>query len=187
MNKSLTRMNTLNKPMNETIVNKLNFLLNDYMERHCKTFVMRLDIHLPKEMQQDKIVPFNHRFIEKEKIAGYDPAYATARELSTSGNIHYHMALFLNGNKTKSIFNHIKNAEVVLQNVVGKEMIDQKKAWIESCNKKGRNGIMLNRRDLNIHDLLEVQRQISYLAKIEQKENVHGKTYFTSKKRSPNK
>lgn len=55
-------MHTLNKPMDERIVNALNNLLNDYMERHCKTFVMRLDVHLPKEMQQDGIVKFNRLF-----------------------------------------------------------------------------------------------------------------------------
>lgn len=91
------------------------------------------------------------------------------------------MALFLNGNKTESIFSHIKNAEAVLENVVGKEMIDQKKAWIERCDKKDRNGIMLNRNDFNIHDLLDVQRQISYLAKLEQKKGVKGKTFFSSR------
>ena len=39
----------------------------DYMEHHCKTYVMRLDVHLPKELQQNGISKFNHRFIEKEK------------------------------------------------------------------------------------------------------------------------
>lgn len=175
-------MNTLNKPMCEKIVNTLNNLLTDYIDKHCKTFVMRLDVHLPKELQQDGITKFNHRFIEKEKNAGYDPVYAMARELSTNNNIHYHMALFLNGNKTESIFNHIKNAERVLENIVGEGR--KAEAWIERCNKGHRNGILLNRNDLSVHDLHEVQRQISYLAKIEQKEGIKGKRYFTSKKRN---
>ena len=182
MSKKISIMYTLNKAMDEKIVNTLNNLLNDYMERHCKTFVMRLDVHLPKEMQQDGIMKFNHRFIEKEKNAGFDPVYAMARELSSKNNIHYHMALFLNGNKTKSIFKHIKNAETVLQHVVGEERKDE--AWIERCNKGHRNGILLNRNNLNSYDLQEVQRQISYLAKIEQKEGIKGKRYFTSKKRN---
>ena len=179
MNKNSSLMNTLNKPMNEAIVSKLNEILNDYMERHCKTFIMRLDIHLPKEMQQDGITTFNHRFIEKEKRAGYDPAYVMAREISEKRNIHYHMALFLNGNKTEKIYRHIKNAETVLRNVVGEEK--KTEAWIERCDKKGRNGIVLDRNNLNIKDLHEVERQISYLAKIEQKEHVKGKTFFSSK------
>ena len=183
MDKNLPLMHTLNKPMNETIVSKLNELLNDYMERHCKAFVMRLDVHLPKEIQQDGIRKFNHRFIEKEKRAGYDPVYVMARELSKKGNIHYHMALFLNGNKTESIFDHIKNAEKVLENIVEKEQIEHQKAWIERCDKDHRNGITLCRNDLNTYDLHEVQRQISYLAKKEQKKGIKGKCFFSSKKK----
>ena len=174
-------MQTLNKPMNKHILFALDNLLDDYISHHSKTFVMRLDVHLPKEMQQDKILHFNHRFIEKEKNAGYDPKYAMAREVSRKGNTHYHMALFLNGNKTKSIYWHIKNAEKVLQNVVGKEMIDQKKAWIERCDKTFKNGILIRRNDPDRKDRMEVERQISYLAKTEQKEGVKGKTFFTSR------
>ena len=174
-------MQTLNKPMNKHILFALDNLLDDYISHHSKTFVMRLDVHLPKEMQQDKILHFNHRFIEKEKNAGYDPKYAMAREVSRKGNTHYHMALFLNGNKTKSIYWHIKNAEAVLQNVVGKEMIDQKKAWIERCDKSFKNGILIRRNDPDRKDRMEVERQISYLAKSEQKEGVQGKTFFTSR------
>ena len=177
-------MQTLNKPMNKHILFALDNLLDDYISHHSKTFVMRLDVHLPKEMQQEKILHFNHRFIEKEKNAGYDPKYAMAREVSRKGNTHYHMALFLNGNKTKSIYWHIKNAEAVLQNVVGKEMIDQKKAWIERCDKnknKLKNGILIRRNDPDRKNRMEVERQISYLAKTEQKEGVKGKTFFTSR------
>ena len=167
--------------MNKHILFALDNLLDNYISHHSKTFVMRLDVHLPKEMQQDKILHFNHRFIEKEKNAGYDPKYAMAREVSRKGNTHYHMALFLNGNKTKSIYWHIKNAEAVLQNVVGKEMIDQKKAWIERCDKSFKNGILIRRNDPDRKDRMEVERQISYLAKTEQKEGVKGKTFFTSR------
>ena len=172
-------MQTLNKPMNKRILVALDNLLDDYISHHSKTFVMRLDIHLPKEMQQEKILHFNHRFIEKEKNAGYDPKYAMAREVSRKGNTHYHMALFLNGNKTKSIYRHVKNAENVLRNVVGEEK--QGEAWIERCDKTFKNGILIRRNDPDRKARMEVERQISYLAKSEQKEGVQGKTFFTSR------
>lgn len=172
-------MQTLNKPMNKHILFALDNLLDDYISHHSKTFVMRLDVHLPKEMQQDKILHFNHRFIEKEKNAGYDPKYAMAREVSRKGNIHYHMALFLNGNKTKSIYRHVMNAEKVLRNVVGEEK--QGEAWIERCDKTFKNGILIRRNDPDRKARMEVERQISYLAKSEQKEGVQGKTFFTSR------
>lgn len=175
-------MQTLDKPMNKHILIALDNLLDDYIRHHSKTFVMRLDVHLPKEMQQDKIRDFNHRFIEKEKNAGYDPKYAMAREVSRKGNTHYHMALFLNGNKTKSIYWHIKNAEAVLQNIVGEEKKDE--AWIERCDKnknKLKNGILIRRNDPDRKKREDVERQISYLAKTEQKEGIKGKTFFSSR------
>ena len=58
------------------------------LQRHCRVFVMRMDIHLPKEMFQGVIMDFNHRFIEKEKNAGYGPLYIMVRENSSEKNIH---------------------------------------------------------------------------------------------------
>ena len=40
---------------------------------------------------------------------------------------------------------------------------------------------MVKRDDSDPTDLYEVQQQISYLAKIKQKDNVKGKTFFTSR------
>ena len=77
---------------------------------------MRLDVHLPEGTDQSKIMVFNHRFIEKEKNQGYDPAYVMTREIGEEkGNIHYHMALFLNGQKTESIKPHLDNARKILR------------------------------------------------------------------------
>ena len=61
----------------------------------------------------------------------------------------------------------------------GEEKKDE--AWIERCDKGHRNGIMLDRNNINTTDLYEAERQNSYLAKLEQKENVQGKTFFTSR------
>ena len=73
--------------------------------------------------------------------------------------------------------------EAALQNVVGKEMIDQKKAWIERCDtNKLKNGILIRRNDPGRKDRMEVKRQISCLAKAKQKEGVKGKTFVYSRK-----
>ena len=40
---------------------------------------------------------------------------------------------------------------------------------------------MIRRDDPDPTNLYEAQRQVSYLAKIDQKTNVKGKTYYTSK------
>jgi len=164
-----------NIPMFRKIQNVYYNLLILSLRRHCRVFVLRIDIHLPQEIAQGVIMDFNRRFIEKEKIAGYDPLYIMVRELSSEKNIHYHMVLFLDGNKTNNPYQHFENARTVLRNICGDY------GCINECNEGHRNGIMLERNMTPYNDLCEVLCQISYIAKKEQKENVTGKTFFYSK------
>ena len=183
MKKYTPTYHTLNKTMNGKILKAIDNVMDDYVDRHSKMFAMRLDVHLPEGTDQSKIMVFNHRFIEKEKNQGYDPAYVMAREIGEeNGNIHYHMALFLNGQKTESIKPHLDNAWKVLENIRKAE--NKEGGMIDPCNRFGRNGIMVKRDDSDPRNLEEVQRQMSYIAKTEQKENVKGKTFFKSKKKT---
>jgi len=161
--------------MDERIQNIYYNLLLMSMYRHCKVFVMRMDIHLPQHLSQFYIMDFNHRFIEKEKNAGYDPLYISVREFSSEKKIHYHMVLFLDGNKTNNTYQHFENARTVLRNICGDY------GCINECNEGHRNGILLDRFLTTYHDLCEVLCQISYIAKKDQKEDVTGKTFFYSK------
>ena len=88
-------------------------------------------------------------------------------------------ALFLDGNVTRNTYQHFQNAERVLQNVIGPEY--NASGLIDQCNHGHRNGIMVERNATDQTDLNEVMRQLSYLAKIDQKENVQGKTFFYSR------
>ena len=161
--------------MDERIQNIYYNLLLMSLQRHCKVFVMRMDIHLPQHLSQFYIMDFNHRFIEKEKNAGYDPLYIMVREVSSEKKIHYHMVLFLDGNKTNNPYQHFQNARIVLGNICGPY------GCINECNDGHRNGIMLERNRTPYNDLYEVLCQISYVAKRDQKDNVPGKTFFYSK------
>ena len=145
------------------------------LQKHRRVFVMRIDIHLPQEMNQNLISVFNHRFIEKEKNAGYDPFYIMVREYSSEKHIHYHMGLFLDGKQTNKPYQHFQNARIVLVNICGSY------GCINEYNDGHRNGIMIERNTNSYIDLYEALRQISYLAKTNQKDNVPGKTFFYSK------
>ena len=166
---------TLNKTMNGKILNAIDNVRDDYGKHHSKMFTMRIDVRLPNGTDQRKIMIFNHRFIESQKNKGYDPAYVMVREVSDEGRTHYHMALFLNGQKIESTYYVFKDAERILSNVAGPG------GSINHCDKGHRNGIVIRRDDPDPRDLQEVQRQMSYLAKNDQKANVKGKTYFTSR------
>ena len=182
MKKYTPSYHTLNKPMNGKILKAIDNVMDDYRNRHSKMFAMRLDVHLPKGTDQSMIMVFNHRFIEKEKNQGYDPVYVMTREIGEeNGNTHYHMALFLNGQKTESIYPHLDNAWTVLKNIRKTE--NKEGGKIDPCNEKKRNGFMIKRDDPDTRNLQAVQQQMSYIAKAGQKANVKGKTYFTSRTR----
>ena len=174
MEKYIHSYHTLNKPMYKKILNAIDNVRDDYMDRHSKTFAMRGDVHLPEGSDQSLIMKVNHRFIESQKNKGYGPAYVMVREVSPDGKIHYHMALFLDGQKVKSTYYVFKDMERILNNVAGPG------GSINHCDDKGKNGIMIKRDDPDPRNLQEVQRQFSYLAKIEQKDKVKGKTFFRS-------
>ena len=172
---SLSNRIFLDIPMFRRIQNIYYNLLIHSLQKHCKAFVMRIDIHLPQEMDQSLIMDFNHRFIEKEKNAGYDPLYIMVREYSSEKHIHYHMGLFLDGNRTNNPYQHFQNARIVLGNICGSY------GCINECNDGHRNGIMIERNTATYNDLFEVFIQFSYLAKTDQKQDVPGKTFFYSK------
>ena len=185
MKKYTPSYHTLNKTMNGKILKAIDNVMDDYMGRHSKMFAMRLDVHLPVGTDQKIIMAFNHRFIEKEKNQGYDPAYVMTREIGgKNGNMHYHMALFLNGQKTESIKPHLDNAWTVLDKIRKAE--NKEGGMIDPCNRDHRNGIMIKRDDPDTRNLQAVQQQMSYIAKTGQKENVKGKTFFKSKKKTNN-
>ena len=165
----------LDYEMSVRIQNIYYNLLIQALQKHCKVFVLRIDIHIPQEIVLQVISDFNHRFIEKEKIAGYDPLYIVAREISFGKRIHHHMALFLDGNKTNNPYQHFENARIVLRNYCGSY------GEINECNDNLKNGIMIDRNSTTYNNLYEVLRKISYLAKKTQKDNVPGKTFFYSK------
>ncbi len=175
MKKYTPSYHTLNKPMNGKILKAIDAVMDDYMGRRSKMFTMRGDVHLPEGSDQKLIMKFNHRFIESQKNKGYDPAYIMVREISNEGKTHYHIALLLNGQKVESTYYVFKDMERILNNVAGPG------GSINHCNERHKNGIMIKRDDPDPHNLEEVQRQMSYLAKKEQKSNVKGKTFFTSR------
>ena len=175
----MRQINTLDIPMNEKILDAVLSVFDYALQRHNKVLVQRLDVRFPLELQQEAIRRFNKRFIEKEKNAGYDQNYIVVRELSKNKNTHYHMALFLDGNKTENTYQHFKNAETVLQKVIGPGYSIN--GLIDKCDRGHRNGITINRNNPNQDDLDEVHGQLSYLAKEYEKKGVKGKTFFTSR------
>ena len=163
-----------NYTMIPSILTKIDSRLQDALKIRKRVFVMRMDVHLPSSFPITAITQFMKLFIQKESRKGYAPSYICVREYSVNFGLHYHVVLFLNGYKTHSIGAHIANARSVLKSLVSFYHCTDSDftGYIHPCDENGRNGIMVYRDTLD-DDLAEVYRQLSYLAKTDQKTLPH--------------
>ena len=170
-----------NKPQfsfNEEILRTNIALLVDSLRTHSKIYVMKMDIHLPQSIDSEKISTFARRFVEKEKIDGYDPAYIVARDGNTNGNTNYQMGLILDGTKTEKASAHIDNAYKILQDVIGPEYS------ADGIIKKNNAGIIVDAQGVAREKYAhfdEACRQLNLLAKEDHATKENSKTFFSSR------
>ena len=176
MTKLLNQNAILDEPMKQEIFERGDVLLYQKLQKHSQVFAERLDMH----GRDEDIRKVLQRLAEKERRKGLDPAYLCVREVGESGNNHYHTIFFLNGNKTRSIWPLFEDANRVMNNVLG-EKSDKKSGLIDLCNHNFSNGIMIRRNTYDKEAIEALSMKVSYLAKEYQKENVKGKTFFSSK------
>ncbi len=154
-----------------------------------KTFFMRLDLHYPQTMDvpqdNDHFRHFASAFKKNLSRQGLKPQYVAVREQDESVHQHYHMALFLDGQKTRNCYGHLKTAE----RLWGHELnVQDGRGLVNFCDKDRdgslmKNGMMM---DPNKDDYETVRdkcfQRASYLAKTSQKNTPKGqREYFASK------
>lgn len=105
INKTFPSNNKYINNIRKSIIN----LIDDYIERHNKAFIVRFTVTFPKIYELDNTYPYISRFIAKIvqyfKRKKYDPNYLWVREQNTSEHPHYHFIFIVNGNKMQ----HPKN------------------------------------------------------------------------------
>jgi len=152
-------------PMKDDILHTIDTHRQNMIDIHNKVFVMRLDVHAKDNAEFSQ---FNQRLIQSEKRAGIDAAYVAVAEKAAPDDLHFHEVLFLDGNKTQSIFPHVQRATKIMNLLRGLPE-DYNNGLIDDCNTLP-NGIMIRRNDSDPTNLQDVGRQCSYLAKEAQKE-----------------
>ena len=171
-NSAKNQTETSEPQFNEDIANANLRLAWDRINH--KTFVMRMDIHIPEGLEPEKISTFAQKFVEIEKNEGYDPTYIVARDGNSDGNRHFQMGLLLDGNKTSETSQHIENAKKVLQDVIGPEYSAEER--VAPCNQ----GILVDS-DLGKADmpgLKAIQLELSSLAKEDPNADKTNKEFF---------
>ena len=139
-----------------------------------KVFFMRYDIRFPEGYDHaDNSVfrEFQSKFMKNLSRQGLDPQYVAVREQSREKHQHYHVALLLDGQKTRNIHNHIRTAERLWDKTLGLPERDGGYGLIDDCTtsrtgEKQVNGVMLRpddpERERKKDDCF---RRASYLAK----------------------
>ena len=149
-------------------------------ESKSKTFFMRYDVRIPDGMYLDDnktFRDFQANFMKNLSRQGLKPQYIAVREQSKEKHQHYHVALFLDGQKTQSIHNHIQTAERLWDNALGLEPRENGYGLVDDCTTsrtgdKQINGVMLRPDDPDMKAKKDdCFRRASYLAKTNTKGN----------------
>ena len=156
------------------VLNEIDRQFRYAEETKSKIFFMRYDIRFPQDYaEQDNgaFRTFQMKFVKNLSRKGLSPQYVAVREQSTEKHQHYHVALFLDGQKTQSIHNHIRTAEQLWDSTLGLPKRENGYGLIDDCT-TGRNGerqingVMLRRDDPDMEAKKdECFHRASYLAK----------------------
>lgn len=97
------------------ILEKIEDQFNYAEQGKSKVFFMRYDARFPQDdcehADNHSFRSFQANFMKNLSRKGLKPQYVAVREQSREKHQHYHVCLWLDGNKTQSIHNHIQTAE----------------------------------------------------------------------------
>ncbi len=161
-------------PYREEILTPLGNLLEYYVEHHSKALVIRFDLHFPQNfplVSSNAYISETIAYIVKKyKRQGLDPMYFWAMEQHQSHHPHYHVVIFLDGQKVRSYSHVFTNAEAAW----GRSLSTDVSGCVHHCNLADgkvdlrRNGLQIRRCDgpeVMQAQAQAVYNQVSYLAK----------------------
>ncbi len=163
----------------QSILDKMIERLELMLNRHSKVLIVRLIVRYPFEVTSDSrndcFQYFMEEFRRHLKLEGFDPQYVWVREQDSSHNPHYHVLIFLNGNKIQYYKYPFKANEIWCNAIARHHGYDcPQKGLIEVCS-AGYDGIPMNHGILLHRDnemlKQEAYRICSYLAKVNTKGN----------------
>ena len=188
--------NTFNgKPLSESGKNSQGFyseilqatesLFENMIERHSSVFFVRFDLTYPAGSSSrypdnnDLVSRFSETFMLYCNRHGYNPRYLWVRELSGTGQIHYHFMLLLNGNNIQNAHALILgHATDLWQHYLG---IEDGKGLVHLCRSKENDcyyddqygGVKIRSKDPHFQQVYGKCYQVaSYLAKRYSKEGL---------------
>lgn len=142
------------------------------LEKHNKVLFMRLDVRYPEDHTtssgNEDFSKFISNWTQDRRRHDLDAHTLWVREQSREKHQHYHCAVFMDGNKTQHIQDHVDKAEDIWERTIDRSDVN---GLVDDCTKSRagepqRNGIMLRRDDPQLKEKIdECFRWGSYLAK----------------------
>ena len=170
-----------NLPLDTDILQRIDNQFHYAEDTKSKTFFFRFDLHFPKNMQvpadNEHFKHFISPYMKNLSRKGLEPQYFAVREQRKSEHQHYHVGVLLDGQKTRSAFNHLQLADRLWASELGIET-DNPAALglVNHCEKDKKtgermiNGMMIDpTKDNYEHAKDSCFRRASYLAKENQK------------------
>lgn len=160
-------------------------MIDSMSSRHSKVFQVRMDFRYPQEMESDgsnqdfqKTLQGLSRELARQ---GCDPQYIARREQVSSHNPHLHLVLMVDGNKRRCADTLNRIAEKHWANTLGMPVEEvHRRKLVYPCNHDPQgnprpNSYLLERR--NPGDTKEeMVQQLSYLAKVDEKDVTPSRT-----------
>ncbi len=176
------------------IMNAIHTLLEDMLNQRSKIFYLRFDLHFPAEIQYPPdntiIESFMSHFMKSLYRQNIHSLYIWVREQKMSINHHYHVCLFLDGQKVQHKENILKLAQSLWTSKLNLPL-DENNGLVHYCDKNldgsyVDNGIKINRNSPDfIYNRNRVIFSASYLAKTYSKNFVNpGVRQFSCSRRS---
>ena len=155
------------------ILMTIQHLLDDMTQRHAKVFFTMFVLKYPARSYSaypDDNVLLS-KFIEALTLSckrdKCDPKYLWVREYSTAGQVHYHLMMLLNGDRTQNAHGIRRKATELWQRCLG---IADASGLVHLCDSAGNidqyGGVMIRRNDQAFQEVYGYcYQRASYLAK----------------------
>lgn len=152
----------------QAIDSLFSYMVQQHSSVFMTVFVVKFPSETPLQYQENGLMS---RLIEAltlhYKRKGYDPKYLWAREISGTGQAHYHLMLLLNGNLIQNGYGVLNKATDLWGGCLG---IKDGRGLVHLCKSfeyhERYGGVKIRRNDPQFHEVFgRCFQQASYLAK----------------------
>ena len=161
----------------EKVLEKIENIMNDMLDKHSKIMTVRFDIRYPDNdntnTSSERISDFAYnlkRNLDRETFEGghkTDAKVIHVQEQESSSHPHHHFAVIVNANAKQNAYPILEKANTLWKTM----MKTNEDGLVDFCNRY-ENGIIIRRNSPDYEEQYDKTfYQLSYLAKVRGKEN----------------